>query len=87
MRATLVSRSGDRATVRLAPGWLGRLLGAVELEVELARWTPTGVWLTEATRPRSRLRAARRQDPPRAGLRAGPAPPRAVARDFVDLRR
>lgn len=41
MRATLVERTGIRATVRLTPCWLARLFGARELVCELEapdRW-------------------------------------------------
>lgn len=37
MKATLVQRDGDRATVRLTPSWLARLFGARETECELVR--------------------------------------------------
>jgi hypothetical protein len=35
MRATLVELAGDRATVRLKPGWIARLFGARETVAEL----------------------------------------------------
>lgn len=35
MRATLLDRTGDRATVRLTPSWLARLFGARETMCEL----------------------------------------------------
>lgn len=35
MRALLVERTGDRATVRLTPSWLARLFGAREVIAEL----------------------------------------------------
>lgn len=35
MRATLIERDGDRATVRLTPSWVARLLGARETLAEL----------------------------------------------------
>jgi len=35
MKATLLHRSGDRATVRLTPSWWARLWGEREVDVEL----------------------------------------------------
>lgn len=35
MRATLVGRTGDRATVRLTPCWIARWLGAWDVTIEL----------------------------------------------------
>lgn len=37
MKATLVSRNGDHATVRLTPSWLSRLFGARERSVKIWR--------------------------------------------------
>jgi len=42
-----VECSGDRATVRLTPGWLARLFGACELRCELKRRAP--YWVTVGT--------------------------------------
>jgi len=54
MRATLVERTGIRATVRLTPCWLARLFGARELVCELEapdRWHGGELrWLFVATR-------------------------------------
>jgi hypothetical protein len=54
VRATLVERTGTRATVRLTPSWLARLFGARELVCELEASEPQfGVallWRFAATR-------------------------------------
>lgn len=55
MKATLVTRNGDRATVRLTPCWLARWLGAHVVDVGLVRAGVDG-WGTEATeRPLSHV--------------------------------
>jgi hypothetical protein len=47
VRATLVERTGSRATVRLTPCWLARLFGARELVCELKYQAP--YWITIGT--------------------------------------
>ncbi len=42
MKATLVDRAEDRATVRLTPCWLARLFGARETVCELTRRCESG---------------------------------------------
>ena len=48
MTATLLHRSGERATVRLTPSWWERLWGTQMVDVELVRDGYN--WRTEATR-------------------------------------
>lgn len=88
MTATLLHRSGDRATVRLTPSWWERLWGAQIVDVELvySDEVPIGWYAAGSRRPLSHL-------PHWSDIREAldfvpvASVPRAVARDFVEPRR
>jgi hypothetical protein len=54
MKATLIHRDGDSATVRITPSWLGRWFGARVVDVAcVRRWHLLNhdfEWVAEATR-------------------------------------
>lgn len=88
MKATLVHRDGDRATVRLTPGRIARWFGAQTVDVELvySDEVPVGWHAVGSRRPIDSL--PYREELEHA-LDFVPVadPPIAVARDFVQLRR
>jgi hypothetical protein len=87
VKATLLHRDGDRATVRLTPGRIGRWLGAQTVDVELVRILSIQSWRTEATM--CDIEYVKHGGKIRHALDFVPVtePPRAVARDFVEPRR
>lgn len=84
MKATLVHRDGDHATVRLTPGRIARWLGAQTVDVELVRIPAIESWRTEATM--RGIEYVRHGGKIRHALDFVPVTPlpRATARDLVD---